>query len=257
MLTDSERNRYSRQIRLFGVEGQEMLKEASAFIAGAGGLGSAVSLYMAAAGFGRIAIADCDRVDLSNLNRQVLHWTGDVGRSKARSAEETLRGINPEIEVEALEVTIDEENLFRLLEGFDLIMDAMDNFHVRYLLNRAALKKRIPLFHGAICGFAGQATTMLPKKTACLRCIFPRAPPAEIFPALGSTCGVIGSVQVTEAVKYVTGRGELLSNRLLLWDGLSSRMEEVSLEPNPRCPECGDYQKNQKDGTNLINSKKG
>jgi molybdopterin-synthase adenylyltransferase len=240
MLVDSERNRYSRQIRLFGVEGQERLKGTSAFIAGAGGLGSAVSLYMAAAGFGRIVIADCDRVDTSNLNRQILHWTEDVGRSKARSAEETMKGLNPEIEIEALEVTIDDENVDGLLEGCDLIMDAMDNFSVRYLLNRTALRKRLPLFHGAISGFQGQATTILPGKTACLRCIFPHAPPAEIFPALGSTCGVIGSIQVTEAVKYVIGRGELLFNRLLLWDGLSSRMEEVSVEPDSRCRDCGD-----------------
>jgi adenylyltransferase/sulfurtransferase len=239
MLIDSERNRYSRQIRLFGEEGQEKLKKTSAFIAGAGGLGSAVSIYMAAAGFGKIVIVDCDRVDMSNLNRQVLHWTGDVGMSKARSAEETLQGINPEIEIEALDITINEENMDGLLEGCDLIMDAMDNFQVRYLLNHTALKKRIPLFHGAICGFQGQATTVLPGKTACLRCIFPRAPPVEIFPALGSTCGVIGSVQVTEAVKYVIGRGELLMNRLLLWDGLNSRMEEVSVEPDPRCRDCG------------------
>jgi adenylyltransferase/sulfurtransferase len=117
-------------------------------------------------------------------------------------------------------------------------MDAMDNFPIRYLLNKTALQNGTPLFHGAICGFQGQATTIVPGKTACLRCIFPKAPPAETFPALGSTCGVIGSVQVTEAVKYTLGEGELLENRLLLWDGLYSRMEEISLEPNPRCEEC-------------------
>lgn len=240
MLKESEKQRYSRQIRLFGEEGQEKLKRTCAFIAGAGGLGSVVSLYMVAAGFGKIIVADCDKVDLSNLNRQVLHWTGDVGKSKARSAEETLKGINPEIEVEALEETIDEKNIEVLLQGCDIIMDAMDNFPIRYLLNKTALKKGIPLFHGAICGFQGQATTVIPGKTACLRCIFPKAPPAETFPALGSTCGVIGSVQVTEAVKYTLGEGELLENRLLLWDGLDSRMEEISLEPNPNCKECGD-----------------
>lgn len=243
MLKDSEKQRYSRQIRLFGEEGQEKLKRTRAFIAGAGGLGSVVSLYMAAAGFGKIIIVDYDRVDLSNLNRQVLHWTGDVGKSKAKSAEETLKGINPEIEVEALEETIDEENIEVLLQGCDIIMDATDNFPIRYLLNRTALMKRVPLFHGAICGFQGQATTVIPGKTACLRCIFPKAPPAETFPALGSTCGVIGSVQVTEAVKYTLGEGELLENRLLLWDGLYSRMEEISLEPNPKCEECRNCRK--------------
>lgn len=238
MLDQAEKKRYARQIRLFGEEGQEKLKKASVFIAGAGGLGSVVSIYMAAAGFGRIRIVDSDSVELSNLNRQVLHWTDDVGRSKAKSAQETLLGINPEIEVEAIMETIDEESIDRLLQGCDLIMDAMDNFPTRYLLNRAALQRNIPLFHGAICGFQGQATTIIPGKTACLRCIFPRAPPATTFPALGSTCGVIGSVQVTEAVKYVLGSGELLLNRLMLWDGQNSCMDEVACQRSSSCLDC-------------------
>ena len=207
MLTDAEKTRYSRQIRLFGEEGQEKLKRTSVFIAGAGGLGSAVSIYLAAAGFGRIVIVDCDRVELSNLNRQILHASSDVGRPKADSAYETLAGINPEIKVEALVEIISEDSINGLLQGCDLIMDAMDNFPTRYLLNRAALQRKIPLFHGAISGYQGQAATIIPGKTACLSCIFPRAPPAATFPALGSTCGVIGSIQVTEAVKYVTGSG--------------------------------------------------
>ena len=232
MLKDAEQTRYSRQIRLFGEVGQEKLKRTSVFIAGAGGLGSIVSIYMAAAGFGKIRIVDCDSVELSNLNRQILHDNRDVGRDKAFSAYETLTGINPEVEVEALVETISEDNVDRLLQGCDLIMDAMDNFPTRYLLNRAAFDRKIPLFHGAISGYQGQATTIVPGKTACLRCIFPRAPPASIFPALGSTCGVIGSIQVTEAVKYVQGAGELLTNRLLLWDGLSACMDEVACERN-------------------------
>jgi len=241
MLTDAEKSRYSRQIRLFGEEGQEKLKETAVFIAGAGGLGSIVSTYMAAAGFGRIRIVDCDRVELSNLNRQVLHWSDDVGRNKAVSALETLRGINPEIEVEALVETIAKDSIDRLLEGSDLIMDAMDNFPTRYLLNQAALRQGLPLFHGAISGLQGQAATIVPGRSACLKCIFPRAPPATTFPALGSTCGVIGSIQVTEAVKYVLGRGQLLQNRLLLWDGLSASMDEVVCERNPGCDACCEY----------------
>ncbi len=240
MLNDSEKKRYSRQIRLFGEDGQEKLKRTSVFIAGAGGLGSVISFYMAAAGFGKIRICDCDIVELSNLNRQILHANADVGRAKAKSAYETLTGINPEIEVEALVETISEENIDQLLQGCDLIMDAMDNFPVRYLLNRAALQRKIPLFHGAISGYQGQATTIIPGKTACLACIFPRAPPASIFPALGSTCGVIGSIQVTEAVKYVTGAGQLLENRLLLWDGLNGCLDEMAYERNPACRECSD-----------------
>ncbi|MHB8118390.1 MAG: HesA/MoeB/ThiF family protein [Methanothrix sp.] len=240
MLNDSEMKRYSRQIRLFGEDGQEKLKRTSVFIAGAGGLGSVISLYMAAAGFGKIRIVDCDFVELSNLNRQILHANADVGRPKAKSAYETLTGINPEIEVEALVQTIAEDNIDQLLQGSHLIMDAMDNFPVRYLLNRAALQRKIPLFHGAISGYQGQATTIIPGKTACLSCIFPRAPPATTFPALGSTCGVIGSIQVTEAVKYVTGSGKLLENRLLLWDGLNSCLDEMAYERNFACRDCSD-----------------
>lgn len=238
MLTDFERERYSRQIRLFGEDGQRKLKKTGAFIAGAGGLGSVISIYMAAAGFGKIRIVDCDSVELSNLNRQVLHWSDDVGRSKAGSAKDTLEGINPEIDVEALNETIRKENIDQLLSGCDLIMDATDNFSTRYILNKAALQKKIPLFHGAICGYQGQATTIIPGRTACLRCTFPQAPPLTAFPALGSTCGVIGSIQVTEAVKYVLGFGRLLENRLMLWDGLNSSMDEVACQRNPGCQDC-------------------
>jgi adenylyltransferase/sulfurtransferase len=206
-MKEAEMERYSRQIMLFGEEGQERLKDSRVLIAGAGGLGSAISMYLAMAGCGSICIVDCDVVDRSNLNRQVLHWTEDVGKSKAASARETLRGINPEIEVEALSARIDEENVDQLLEGCQLIMDPMDNFLGRYILNRALLERRSPLFHGAICGFQGQDTTLIPGRTACRRCLFPRAPEAQTFPALGSTCGVVGSLQATEAIKYVLGQG--------------------------------------------------
>jgi adenylyltransferase/sulfurtransferase len=238
MLEDVEKLRYSRQIRLFSEAGQEKLKRTSVFIAGAGGLGSIISIYMAAAGFGKIRIADCDKVELSNLNRQILHGSNDLGQNKSDSALQTLNSINPEVEVNALVETINEESIDSLLQGTNLIMDAMDNFPTRYLLNKAAQQMKIPLFHGAISGWQGQATTIIPGETACLACIFPRAPPAATFPALGSTCGVIGSIQVTEAVKYTLGLGELLQNRLLLWDGFSSNIEEVSYEKRPGCPHC-------------------
>ncbi len=238
MLEDVEKLRYSRQIRLFSEAGQEKLKRTSVFIAGAGGLGSIISIYMAAAGFGKIRIADCDKVELSNLNRQILHGSNDLGQNKSDSALQTLNNINPEVEVDALVETINEENIDSLLQGTNLIMDAMDNFPTRYLLNKAAQQMKIPLFHGAISGWQGQATTIIPGKTACLACIFPRAPPAATFPALGSTCGVIGSIQVTEAVKYTLGLGDLLQNRLLLWDGFSSSIEEVSYEKRPGCQHC-------------------
>ena len=238
MPDDAKERRYSRQTLLFGKDGQEKLKKTCVFVAGAGGLGSIISFYMAAAGFGKIRIVDCDCVELSNLNRQILHSHADVGRAKSQSAYETLTGINPEIEVEAFVETIHEDNIGELLSGSDLIMDAMDNFPIRYLLNREALRMRIPLFHGAIRGYQGQATTIVPGRTACLSCLFPRAPPPSLFPALGSTCGVIGSIQVTEAVKYVTGTGELLENRLLLWDGLHATVDELAYERNASCKEC-------------------
>lgn len=238
MLSQYEKERYSRQIRLFSEDGQKRLKGKSVFIAGAGGLGSVISLYMAAAGFGRIRIVDCDFVETSNLNRQILHRTRDIGRSKADSARETLNDINPEIKIEALQQIISSENIDDLLQGCDMIMDGMDNFSARYLLNQEAQKRKIPLFHGAISGFQGQATTIVPGRTACLRCIFPCAPPAETSPALASTCGVIGSIQVNEAIKFALGKGELLENRLILWDGLGSTLEEISCQRNKSCPDC-------------------
>lgn len=239
MLRDEETRRYARQILLFGEEGQEKLKRSSVFIAGAGGLGSAVSIYMAAAGFGRIRIADCDVVELSNLNRQILHTQVDLGRHKALSASDALMGINQEIDVEAVVEEISLENIDELLRGCDMIMDGMDSYPSRYVLNRAALKKGIPLFHGAISGYQGQATTIIPGRTACLSCLIPRAPPKAISPVIGSTCGVIGSIEVTEAVKYVTGKGRLLENRLLLWDGLDGCLEEMAYGPRASCRDCG------------------
>ena len=238
MTKDEEAERYARQILIFGDEGQKNLKNSRVFIAGAGGLGSAIAFYMAAAGFGRIRIVDCDVVERSNLNRQILHTQADLGRHKAHSACDSMTGINPEIEVEAVVERISEENIDDLLQGCDMIMDGMDSFSSRYLLNRAALKRAIPLFHGGINGYQGQATTIIPGRTACLSCLFPHAPPPAVFPALGSTCGIIGSIQVTEAIKHVTGKGSLLENRLLLWDGLESRLEEVSYEPSPSCRVC-------------------
>jgi molybdopterin/thiamine biosynthesis adenylyltransferase len=239
MLSQNERERYSRQILLFGEEGQERLKNATIFIAGAGGLGSPVSIYLAVAGVGRIILVDKDAVERTNLNRQILHYDRNIGRKKTASAEEKLRAINPDITVEVLDTTIDETNVHELVGNADGIVDAMDNFPTRYLLNRVALKMGIPLFHGAIRGLYGQATTVLPGKTACLRCVFPHPPPKEVFPVVGVTPGFIGMVQATEVVKYLVGTGELLANRLLLWDGERAVVEEIALERDPSCEVCG------------------
>jgi len=239
MLTENELKRYERQIRIFGADGQERLKNAKVFVAGAGGLGSAISIYLAAAGIGRIRIVDHEKIELSNLNRHILHCDEDVGREKAASAEEKLKKINPDVSLEAISETIEENNVLELVDDFDLIVDAMDNFHTRYLLNRTAIVKNIPFFHGAINGLYGQATTIIPGKTACLRCIFPEPPPSMTFPVVGATCGVIGCIQVTEILKYIVKMGSSLENRLLLWDGLNAKIDEIEIERNPSCEDCG------------------
>ena len=239
MLSERERERYKRQMMLFGDEGQEHLKKAHIFIAGAGGLGSPVSLYLAVAWIGTITIVDMDVVDQTNLNRQILHSDRDLGKKKTVSAEEKLTAINPDIRVNAIDTRIDETSAARLVGNADGIVDAMDNYPTRYLLNDIALQKKIPLFHGAIRGFYGQATTIIPGKTPCLKCIFPKAPPREIFPVVGATSGVIGTVQATEVIKFLLGSGDLLANRIFIWDGLAGRAEEIHTERSPRCPACG------------------
>jgi adenylyltransferase/sulfurtransferase len=239
MLSERERERYRRQIMLFGDEGQERLKNAHIFIAGAGGLGSPVALYLAVAGIGTITIVDMDTVDQSNLNRQILHTDGDIGKKKTVSAYEKLTAINPDIRVNAIDARIDEGSVSRLVGNADGIVDAMDNYPTRYLLNDAAIEKNIPLFHGAIRGFYGQVTTIIPKKTPCLKCIFPKAPPQEVFPVIGATPGVIGTIQATEVLKYLLKSGDLLTNRIFIWDGLLARGEEIYAERIPCCPACG------------------
>jgi len=224
---------------LFGDEGQERLKKAHIFIAGAGGLGSPVSIYLAVAGIGTLTVVDQDVVDQSNLNRQILHHDRDIGRKKTESAEEKLREINPDITINVIDATIGESNGAGLVGNADGIVDAMDNYPTRYLLNDIALEKNIPLFHGAIQGFYGQATTIIPGKTACLRCIFPKAPPKEVFPVIGVTPGMIGMIQANEVLKYVLKKGELLAGRLLIWDGMQAHAEEIAVMKNPGCGSCG------------------
>jgi adenylyltransferase/sulfurtransferase len=224
---------------LFGDEGQERLKNAHIFIAGAGGLGSPVSLYLAVAGVGTITIVDMDVVDQTNLNRQILHFDRDIGRKKTASAEEKLQEINRDITVNAIDVKIDETNAADLVGRADGIVDAMDNYPTRYLLNDVAIAKEIPLFHGGIRGFYGQATTIIPGTTPCLKCIFPKAPPEEVFPVVGVTPGIIGAVQATEVLKCLLGVGELLTGRLFIWDGMQAQAEEICVERNPGCEACG------------------
>ncbi len=239
MITDEEQKRYARQILLSGEEGQERLKAASVLVAGAGGLGTVISLYLAAAGVGRLRIIDCDIVESSNLNRQILHWSRDVGRPKTASVKEKLAALNPLIRIEAEQSRITEENMGALAQGCNLIVDAMDNFPTRYLLNRTAVDRGIPFIHGAVRGFFGQTTTVIPGKGPCLRCLFPVSPPPEVFPIVGATCGVIGSIEAAEAIKLLTGQGEPLMGRIFIWDGLAGNADSIIVERNPACPDCG------------------
>jgi len=245
VLTKDEQEKYARQmmIRGFGQKGQERLKQAKVFIAGAGGLGSPIATYLTAAGVGVIRIVDHDRVELSNLNRQVLHWHEDIGKRKVNSAIEKLNKLNPEVQIEAIEETINEANISQLVTGFDLIVDAMDNLPTRYLLNKAALEKNIPFFHGAVYGFEGRAMTVIPGKTACLRCVYRGVIPGEKFPVIGVTPAVIGCIQAAEVIKYLVRMGQLLTNRLLIYDGLNMEFTEFRVKKDPNCPHCGQLER--------------
>jgi adenylyltransferase/sulfurtransferase len=240
MLSRDELERYDRQIMIKGLgeEGQEKLKRAKVFIAGAGGLGSPVSIYLTAVGVGTIRVVDHQRVELSNLNRQVLHWDEDIGKRKIDSALEKLGRINQSVKIEATEETITEANVSQLVAGFDLIVDAMDNLPARYILNKAALERNIPFFHGAVYGFEGRAMTIIPGQTACLRCLYRGVVPREKFPVIGVTPAVIGCIQATEVIKYIVGIGELLTNRLLTFDGLHMRFTEFKVKKDPSCEHC-------------------
>jgi molybdopterin/thiamine biosynthesis adenylyltransferase len=241
MLCRDERERYDRQmlIKGFGEEGQARLKRAKVFIAGAGGLGSSSATYLAAAGVGVIRIVDHDEVELSNLNRQVLHWDEDIGRKKASSAVEKLKKLNPGLKIEAIEEKISEANIAQLVAGFDLIVDAMDNLPARYLLNKVAIEKNIPFFHGAVHGFEGRVMTIIPGKTACLRCVYRGAVVEGKFPVIGVTPGVIGCIQATEVIKYIVGIGQLLTDQLLVYDGLSMKFSTFRVKRDPNCQHCG------------------
>ncbi len=242
MLTQAELERYQRQIMIhgFGEEGQAKLKRAKVFIAGAGGLGSPAAIYLAAAGVGTLRIVDHDTVELSNLNRQVLHWDENIGMTKTASAADKLRKLNPGVNIEAVAEMITEANISRLVAGFDLIVDAMDNLPARYLLNKTALEKDIPFFHGAVHGFEGRAMTIIPGKTACLNCLYHGATvPEEKSPVIGVTPAVTGCIQATEAIKYIVGLGKLLTNRLLIYDALEMTFAELKVNKDPNCEHCG------------------
>ncbi len=247
MLDKMEALRYDRQIMInhFGEKGQEKLKKSRVLIAGAGGLGSAAAYYLTAAGVGALRIVDNDQVDLSNLNRQILHWDPDIDRLKVESAKEKLSKLNPWIDLDIRKDEINAETLPELMKGCDLVLDGLDNFPTRYLINQQIIHLEIPFIYGGILGMMGMATMILPGQTPCLKCLFPQAPPPQKFPVLGTTPGIIGLIEANEAIKYLVGFGKLLTSRLLVYNGLDMRFSEVRIEPNPECPVCGDSFKNR------------
>jgi len=240
-LSEKEKVRYSRQILMkeVGEKGQKKLKKAHVVVAGLGGLGSCASLYLAAAGIGRLTLVDFDTVELSNLNRQILHWEKDIGKNKVESALAKLGEMNGDITITGIRAKISEKNILRILEDADAVVDALDNFKTRFILNRAVVERKIPLFHGACHGFQGRATTIIPGKTACLRCLFPKSPPEDRVPVIGVTPGVIGAIQATEAIKYLIGLPGLFVNQLFLYDAACLRFEIIKAERDPHCRVCG------------------
>lgn len=240
ILTDYDKTRYNRQMLLegWGQEGQLKLKRASVFIAGAGGLGSPVAIYLAVAGVGEIKICDSDRVELSNLNRQILHADARIGQLKAESAAQTLRQLNPAINIVPCAEHLDPNNIARVIGRPDIIIDCLDNFETRYLLNTYCIEHHLPFVHGAVWGLVGQTAFLHPPETPCLRCIFKQAPPKTVFPVVGATPGLIGSLQAMQALKYLTGVGDLLKGSLLFFDGEDMTFAACRTETDPACPEC-------------------
>ena len=228
------------------MRGQLKLKEASVLCIGAGGLGSPVALYLAAAGVGRIGIVDFDVVDYSNLQRQVIHGTPDVGRPKLDSARDRLNAINPEVTVETHDVALSSDNALDLLTGYDIIVDGTDNFPTRYLVNDACVLLGKPNVYGSIFRFEGQASVFATKDGPCYRCLYPEPPPPGLVPScaeggvLGILPGVVGTIQATEAVKLIIGVGEPLINRFMIYDALRMRFRELKLRKDPECPVCGE-----------------
>ncbi len=241
MITPEELQRYHRQILLagWGVSGQEKLKQSSIFVAGAGGLGSSVLLYLASAGVGTLKICDYDRIELSNLNRQVLHSHQCLGMSKVESAREALKLTNPYTKIIELDRKITQANAEGLIGKVDLIVDCLDNYKTRYALNEISVSKRIPMIHAGVLGFGGQITFLDPPETACLACFFASEPGESEQPIVGCTSGMLGTLQAMEALKYLTGIGKVLKNKLLFFEGLTMRFHIMELAKNPECAVCG------------------
>ncbi len=248
--TEDQVMRYARHIILPGIggEGQRKLIESKVLVIGAGGLGSPVALYLAAAGVGTLGILDFDRVDLSNLQRQIIHDTDDVGKPKVQSAKERINAMNPNVEVVAYDSVLTSANAFEVLEPWDIVIDGTDNFPVRYLVNDATQMLGKPLVYGSIYQFEGQASVFMPGQEApCYRCLFPQPPPPGTVPScaeggvFGVLPGIVGSIQATEAIKLITGFGTPLVGKLLIFDATGMEFTTVKLRWDPDCPVCGKH----------------
>jgi molybdopterin/thiamine biosynthesis adenylyltransferase len=248
VLSEEQIERYSRHIILkeVGGKGQKKLLDGKVLIIGAGGLGAPIALYLAAAGVGTIGIADADCVDLSNLQRQVIHFTPDIGKAKVISAKEKMEAINPDVKVVPYQEWVSADNILAIIRDYDFVIDGTDNFAAKFLINDACVLAKKPYSHGGILRFDGQTITVLPGESTCYRCIFPAPPPKEAIPTcsqagvIGVLPGVLGSIQATEAIKFLLGKGDLLTGRLLTYDALRMRFREVPLRRNANCPICGE-----------------
>lgn len=248
-LTKQQLERYSRNISLkqLGHSGQEKLLSSRVLIVGLGGLGSPAALYLAAAGIGTLGFLDSDKVQLTNLQRQVIHNTERIGTQKVNSAKKSIKAINPDVKVETYYQRATAANLSEIVRKYHFVIDGTDNFPGKFLINDACFFEKVPFSHAGVIGFEGQLMTVLPGQTACYRCIFTAPPPpgATASPAevgvLGLVPAVIGSLQATEAIKYLLGTGDLLTNALLSYDALKMEFRKVSLKRNPKCPICSDH----------------
>jgi molybdopterin-synthase adenylyltransferase len=249
IFTEHQMRRYMRHLILteVGFKGQQKLKDAKVLVVGAGGLGSPALYYLAAAGIGTIGIAEGDVVDESNLQRQIIHFTEDVGRPKLQSAKEKIAQVNPDVTVREHPFFLDAENALGIIAQYDFIVDGSDNFAAKFLINDACVMLGKPFSHAGILRFEGQTMTVVPGKSRCYRCLFREPPPAGAVPScaeagvLGVVAGTLGTIQATEAVKFILGKGELLTDRLLVYDAMSMRFREIRGRRDPTCPICGEH----------------
>lgn len=248
-MTDEQIERYSRHIILkeVGAKGQKKLLNGSVLIIGAGGLGAPAALYLAAAGVGHIGIVDADEVDLSNLQRQVIHATADIGKAKVKSAKESMEAINPDVKVSTYRMFVDSTNVRELIREYDFIIDGTDNFPAKFLINDACVLEKKPFSHAGIIRFQGQLMTYVPGEGPCYRCVFKNPPPKDAVPTckqagvIGAMAGTIGTLQAMEAIKYLIGKGDLLTGKLLTYDALKMEFRKINLKKDCNCAVCGEH----------------